>query len=749
LPGISLAVKAGEIELERTTDAEGGFAFDGLPPRTYELRATADGFLPIHQTLAIDPGQVITVTLTMTPLLTDAVIVTATKSGEADAQKTPIAVSRLSGEELKRREDHNLSQLAGQAPSVTFSQNNGFGQLTIRGIGTNVVFAGSDPSSAVYVDGVYFARPVMILGDFLDLDRVEVLRGPQGILYGRNAVGGAINLVSRGPTDSFETSARLSAGTGDFFRTEAQASGPIGSPKLTGSAAFLRGVRRGFVNDLNHPEHPLGSDEVTAGRGQIKWAFNDRASLLLSGDLSHQTPTPLTYAKVLQIKPGFQLDNPPGSHDVRASTLATNRNVQYGGAARLSVALTPFTQLSSLSSYRTLDYDLFVDADISELALTTSHVHEKQHQTSEELIVSHQRQRVNWLGGLFVFDELDRQPTVVGFPSSALESTLDPRVEASTWALFGQTTVGLTSRISAIAGLRYSDERKTIDNAGHQDRTDAGGALVDGASYSYTDTLANSAWTPKIGLDVQLNPVTLLYASATRGFKSGGFNLTSKEKGLGYAPEFVWSYESGVKTTSAGGRARLNAAVFHADYSDLQVQTSIRPGVIDISNAAHATIDGVEVETSALLTTEVQAGGHVSWLNARYDRYLAVGVGGVTGDVAGNHLTNAPEWSGRLWIQWDRPTGANHSVSLLADAAAQTTVYFTPFNDTIQRQVPYGQLNLSAEFGPKTRRWSAGILARNITNQNFITGSFSSPPPAIGGRPGEPREISVQFAIRR
>jgi iron complex outermembrane receptor protein len=144
-----------------------------------------------------------------------------------------------------------------------------------------------------------------------------------------------------------------------------------------------------------------------------------------------------------------------------------------------------------------------------------------------------------------------------------------------------------------------------------------------------------------------------------------------------------------------------------------------------------------------------QLGGHLSWLNAKYDRYTAVGVGGVTGDVAGNRLNNAPEWSGRVWLEWNRGIGASRLLSLRADSIVQSTVFYTPFNDTIQQQGSHGLLDVSAEFGPRDRRWSIALFVRNLTDQNYITGSFSSPPPAIGGRPGETRRLGLQFTITR
>jgi iron complex outermembrane receptor protein len=748
LVGVSVVLR-GPTSGVTETGPRGEYSLQGLSDGDYELTASLTGFAPARRTFRLGTDETVTLPITLSVQFLERAVVTAGKTGERDVFTTPIAVSVLPASELQRVQIHNVEQLAGRAPSVTFSQNTGFAQLTIRGIGTNAVFAGSDPSSAVYVDGVYLARPAMVLADFLDLDRVEVLRGPQGTLYGRNAVGGALNILTRPPTNQMEASARVDVGSSDLVRAEARASGPIVQDKLLGSVSFLRGVREGFVRDLNHPDHPLGGEDVTAARGKLHVVFNRNSNLLLSADLTHRDPAPLVYAKVLAVKPGFVVDNPADLHEVRTSTLAEGRNLQYGGAARFTMNLAPATTLTSLTAYRRLDYDLIVDADITELNLTISEPGETQHQISEEITISQQRGRISWIGGMFVLDELDRQSTLVPFPVAGLENRLLPEVAANSLAGFGQATVDVTSRLAMTGGLRYTRERKSIDNAGGLFTLEHPQVPVPGATYAYTDAISHAAWTPKVGLDVTIAKSTLAYASATRGFKSGGFNLASPEPGRGYAPEWAWSYEAGVKTTVANGRARMSAAVFKTDYTDLQVMSTFRPGVIDISNAAAATIQGVEVEGEMQLRPALRAGGHVAWLDAKYDQYMAVGAGGITTDVAGHRLSNAPEWSGRVWIEWATDIRRAGVLSLRADSRWQSTVYFTPFNDTVQRQRPYGLLELSADLESRGGGFSVGAFARNLTNEDYITGTFSSPLPAIGGRPGDIRQIGVQLTVRR
>ena len=747
LPEVTIRI-GGPESRESRTDTAGRFEIAGLPAGRYDLIATLAGFAPARRTVQLMAGGPTTVSLTLQVRIQEHAVVTASKTGERDSQTVPMAVSVRTGTELQQAEAHNLADIVHSAPSMAFSQNSDFAQLTIRGIGSNVVFAGTDPSSAVYVDGVYLSRPVAVGSDFLDLERVEVLRGPQGTLYGRNAVGGAVNLITKSPTNTLDASARFVAGNLGAFRTEARVSGPIVRGRILGSAAIMRGVRDGFVRDLDHPDHPLGGEDVTALRTKLHVIFNRHSNLLLSGEASHQDPTPLTYAKVLAVKPGFEVDNPSDLHAVRTSTPAEGRINQRGVSARFTANLPARMTLTSITAFRKLDYSVVNDADITELALTSVHLREFQHQWTEELTVSQQRKRMSWIAGLFIFDEADRQPTAISIEGPRLENFLDPRIAAETQAVFGQATFDVAPRLSATAGLRYSREHKSIDNAGQISTLDPPGAVLPGSAYSYSDAIEHTAWTPRIGVDFRARENLFAYVSATRGFKSGGFNFTSPEAGRGYAPEWAWSYEGGVKSTINGGRSTINAAVFQTDYSDLQVQTAIRPGVIDISNAAAATIRGVELEGTTRVTTGLSAGGHLTWLSARYDRYVAVGVGGVTGNAAGNRLSNAPEWSGRAWLQWSGSFRSTGLLTLRADAAWQSTVFFTPFNDSIQRQDPYGLLGGSAELGPVRRHWSITVWARNLTNADYITGSFSTPLPAIGGRPGIPRQAGVQLTLR-
>jgi iron complex outermembrane recepter protein len=740
---------SGPTTQEGLTSAAGDVGFLTLPEGDYEVFAELAGFERARRSARVRTAERVTVSVTMRVAIVEETMVTAAKVGERDVQTLPMAISAVSDTELERLGITTVDQAVALAPSATFTQNTNFGQLSIRGIGTNAVFAGADPSSVMYLDGVYLARPAMAFVELLDLDRIEVLRGPQGTLHGRNAVGGAMNLISNPPTNEFEGSAGLTFGNLGALRAVARASGPLKRDRVMGRVAFLRGVEDGYVHDLEHPDHPLGGDDVTAARGQMQVVFDRRTNLLLSSDVTDQSGTPLTFNKVLAVKPGFQVDNPADLHEVRTSVPGRQHQQQYGASARLTTALTPSTTLVSLTAFRKLDYSFALDSDITEIDFSTIDLLESQHQLSEEITVSHQRSWLTWVAGVFLFGEADDQSSVTTQRPAGIDIRLHPRVDATSRAVFGQASIRLTSPLSATVGLRYTHERKDIDNEGGRYRLDDPNTPVPGSVYSYSDSATHAAWTPKFGLEMTLPRGALTYVSASRGFKSGGFNFSSTAPGRGFAPEFAWSYEAGLKSTLMNGRSRFGVAAFVMDYTNLQVQAGIQPGVFDIRNAASATIRGVEVENTTRFGHGMEAGGHLTWLDATYDDYIAVAVGGTTGDVSGNRLNNAPEWGGRLWVEWTGAIGPSGRLTLTADATGQSTVFYTPFNDTIQRQSPYGLLGVRAEYGPSHRRWSVNAYLRNVTNTDYIMATFGTAPVAFGGRPGATRQFAIELAVRR
>jgi iron complex outermembrane receptor protein len=635
-------------------------------------------------------------------------------------------------------------------PSVTISQPNGLVQVTIRGIGTNVTVVGADPSSAVYLDGVYLGRPAMVFADFLNIARVEVLRGPQGTLYGRNSVGGTINIVSREPTNTLESQARVTVGNYGELRAEAAVSGPLIRNRVMGDVAVLRASRQGFVRDLDHPDHSLGSEDTWAGRGQLRVAFGPRSEMLLSGDYGRFDGVPLTNAKPIEAKPGFTFDNPASLWAVRASELAFGKNIQQGTSAKLVVPLRRAITLTSLTAYRKSNHRFVVDGDSTELVIGLTDVPDLQHQLSEELTLVQRGLRLTWVCGAFFFD--DHNEGHVEITSYLANTQVRPfaMIDTRARALFGQATYPLSSRVSLTGGVRYIDEHKDLDSTGGLYRLGTSILAVPATFYDFVDAASFHAWTPKASIQMQATRDTFVYVSATRGFKSGGFNPGEAVPAKApFGPEFAWSYEGGLKRMMAENRIRANMSVFYTAYKDLQVLSFVRPGVPEISNAGAATIKGVETELTAAVSRAVHLAGHLSWLDATYDHYLAQVPGGGTHDAADNRLNNAPAWSGSGSAVYDIAAGRHGTISLRGDVMWQSRVFFEPFNDDIETQGVYGLLHTRVGFQPRSRRWELAVFVHNASNQQYFTGTSNVPPPAYVSRPGEPRYWRTQLTLRR
>jgi iron complex outermembrane recepter protein len=755
LPGVTVTISGPALAAPRTvvTDQDGRYVLDSLPAGRHRVTAALSGFERWSTDIEVDAsGATLDVVLSLSAF-SERVTVTATKAGPADIQTTPIAITALPARTLEQLGVERVEGLAGFVPTVTVSQSPvGTPLVTIRGIGSNSAVAGADPSSTIHLDGVYLARPPMACMDLLDVERVEVLRGPQGTLYGRNSVGGTISIVTRQPTDTLEARVRLTAGDYDKLRAEGAASGPLVKHKVMGAFAFLRGSRDGFVKDLDHPDHALGSEDTWAGRGQLRVLLGTHGDLLISGDYGRFMGVPLTNAKPIAAKPGFTFDSPASLWQVRASDLASGKSIQQGVSAKLAIRLNNTTTLTSLTAYRKSNTSFFIDPDATELSVATTLAPDVQDQFSQEVTLSGRTPKLTWIGGAFLFDEQDDGPVrVTLFGPPAIQIRPFATVDAKAWALFGQATYRVSSHVSLTGGVRYSDEHKETHNVGGVYRLDTGVLANPGSFYDLVDRATYDAWTPKGSLQLQASQDTFVYLSATRGFKSGGLNITARQPGGAFRPESAWSYETGVKRTMAEGRVRVNAAAFYNDYQDLQVQTLIHPGVVLVTNAASATIKGFEVETAATGWRGLQLAGTVSWLDATYDRYEAVGPGDVRGDAAGHHLNNAPEWSGSASAVYEIATGRAGTASLRGDLSWQSSVFFSPFNTAIEAQRAYALIHLRAGFEPRSRWWEVAVYVRNVGNREYLTGATATNVgfPAFTGRPGEPRHWGVQFTLRR
>ncbi len=680
----------------------------------------------------------------------EEVIITATKMGATRLQDTPIAVSAYSTSYLDRSGAKDIRDLAAQTPNLVVSQNGPFAQIYIRGIGSNNSFAGSDPSSTVNIDGVYIARPAAVFNNFMDIERIEVLRGPQGTLYGRNAVGGTINVISRTPDNELIAKAQATVGNYDLYRGEGYVSGPLIEDKLFGSISAMRSKHDGYFKNVVASGNDRGSEDTWGVRAQLRAVPTEQLEIILRADYLKDEGntvgnsvlltsfTPVANGPVNPVTEAILGD----WHKIAMDTPSvSNRHVE-GVSGEINYQFSEKATLKSLTAYRQSYLDYSIDSDASDLHRQETLQLEDQHQFSEELNLSGQFDRLNYVLGAYYFEEHISTSADVLIIPAGLDSRLQPVVDTKAYAGYGQVDFDLTEQLILTAGIRYTNEKKTFDQFRSLIRL-SDGVTLPGWPVTYINTGRSKAWTPKVG--IQFKPVedVMLYASATRGFKSGGFNFTSANTLNGYTPEKLWAYEAGFKSEFADSRVTLNASVFYYDYKDLQVSAFITPGVTDITNASDASIKGLEVELVTRPAEGLILGGSLTYLDATYKNFPAAPITGGSFDATGKRLNSAPKWSYTAYAEYNLDLGDAGTAFARGEYGYKSRQYFTVVNDDLQTTPSYGLLNASVGYTPPGGNWTIVAYGRNLTNEEYIvsSGSFTAVP---SGTPGDPRTYGLR-----
>jgi iron complex outermembrane recepter protein len=315
----------------------------------------------------------------------EEVIVTATKTGSSNLQDTPIAITAFTAATLERTGLTDVRDLAGATPGLAIAENTGLSQVYIRGIGSNNIYPGSDPSSTVHLDGVYLARPSSYFSNFLDVERIEVLRGPQGTLYGRNSVGGTINIISRKPDDTFRAKGQFTVGNYALYRAEGFVSGPLVEGKVAGSLSLMKSQRDGYQKNIAPTGNSrVDSEDVWSGRAQLRFTPSNRLDVTVRGDYMDADAVPGGYLKTLVPGPDPLSNRILGDYrtvanDLRQSTTNKEKGIAVDGAYELTDALT----LTSLTSYREGDFGFVLDSDAGATAIRRTVLVQNQDQLSQ------------------------------------------------------------------------------------------------------------------------------------------------------------------------------------------------------------------------------------------------------------------------------------------------------------------------------------------------------------------------------
>ncbi len=690
--------------------------------------------------------------------LLDTVVVTARRREEL-LQDVPMSVTALSGSELESRGAEDLSALGAAVPNLTIYPTRAFtGTVTayIRGVGQFDPVWGVEPGVAVYVDDVYLARPQAALLEILDVERIEVLRGPQGTLYGKNTIGGTIKYVTRAVADDFGGNAVLTVGSYARRDLKTVVNLPLGD-RLRTRVAFGSFDRDGFGTNLLTGDDVSARDAMVA-RITAQWFPRDDLDVQLAWD-RYRDRSGVRGAKRLAVNRLDPLQTPPdaGNFDVRSDAPNVDEVDAQGVSATVDWHLGERWRLKSITAYREGDSTGYIDFDTLPLTISTLRREFHDSQATQELQLHWSGDRNHAIGGLYYFDgeaggtgyNSNRNPTV-----GVTHGVLDTR----SVALYGDVTHAMTDRVSLEAGLRYTREHKSVGvfNRRYTDATLT--TLAGRVSADFSDSTTFSGFSPRINLAYRPNAAVMLYAQASQGFKSGSYNIRAQpaivpESALPLDDESVTSYEIGTKTQWLDGRLLLNAAVFHSDYRDIQLSVfttydSDGDGIKDaffgdFRNAGSGTLRGAELEVSARTGRHLRWVGNAGFLDSRYDHYLSGGV-----DIAKQQrFANAPRLTAGASVIATIPLPSAGSLVARVDGRYQSKVYPTTDLSEEIAQAGYSLWNASLAWRSPGGRWQLALMGQNLADKAYRTTGFNLPSAGVlTGFYGSPRTVALSLS---
>ncbi|MED5546365.1 MAG: TonB-dependent receptor [Pseudomonadota bacterium] len=718
------------------------------------------------------------------------IIVTAQKRAQA-LSDVSLSVAAVNTEQLAANNTVSLEGLQTLVPSISFGNDFNFAKLFIRGIGLSSSLPGVDPSVALHVDSVVVSLPQAQLGSMFDLERVEVLRGPQGTLYGRNATGGAVNLITAKPTDYLSGYVRQTIG-GDAFllQTDAAISGPI-TDGILARLAVQRIDREGYGYN-EYTGNDIDNAKQWSVRGHLMLQPTEKLSLLLTGELHTEDDHALAIKFRELSFPGTtvpsltalgQRTNADGSQASFASKVRNlntnfdpiNDRKQYAFTGILNYDASDVISVKSLTSYRNFRAYFFHDFDMSSylgypLAQTgpvqTSANHWQpvwQNQFSEEIQASIETDRLHAIVAAFYLKENIRVENHIGFDvltnTDPFRVQFDGKLGVETWAVFANATYDLTDEFSVKVGGRYSwEKRHLLNNTGIG--TAATGFNLDALQW---DT--SKSWTdfsPSAGFEYRPNDDVMVYFNWSRGFKSGTAEIGSRRVPGAETPfvnpEKVEAFEGGIKYSA--GTVQSNLAVFYQKLKNGQFQRSFpipNPPFFasTLDNAAASRAYGAEVEFRWQATPELMLDLSGAYLNSKFTDFFSTdplapnlfGPGGnqvAPSDLSGNYTRMSPKWVFNFNPTYRIPLDSGANVQLGTNIAYRAKQYHTEFNDDRLAQDGYTMVDANVRYRHSDGKLSVNAWVKNVFDKLVWGGSYAvTTSRTIGGTLMPPRTYGV------
>ncbi len=716
----------------------------------------------------------------------NVIVVTAQKREEG-LQDTPIAITAVSGEALKAQGAENISNLQAITPNLVFDTTAPVSGVSsgaivfIRGVGQTDFQLTTDPGVGTYVDGVYISRSVGGVLDVLDLERVEVLRGPQGTLFGRNTIGGAISLVSKRPADSFAARAEATVLSRDGFNGLLSLDAPFSDSVRSKFVASYK-TQDGFVDGLIDGRQ-LGDSDRFSFRGTLEADIGSNLLATLTADYTSideqnaasklvgisvaapGAPTRTDFrfdrssgsvvTETFDIPPGaptltfLQNVGPTGVFganfitpdlDTTFATGPNGTNLDIWGAS-LTLALdVGFGELKSITAYRETSGSFARDADGSPLAVThTENFDYSQDQFSQELQLTGSvlDDALQFAIGGYFFDENGTDNLVVTLPLLFGNVNNFASVENKSYAAYAQGTYSLSPDLSFTGGVRYTRDEKAyivpVD----------GGAILNGPAEVFGPVGTFTPFFPagtsevefdnvsfKAVLDYKFADGTLIYASYSEGFKSGGFNtryLVPVAAPVSFDPEELVTYEAGIKWEGLDRRLRLNGAVFFSDYSDIQL-VLFQNGAPLTVNAASADIFGLELEATALPIDSLEIGLGLGYTDAEYSSVAPLDplVSPELQVLESNALPNTPEWSLSAYAAYTAEVTESAELRTRVDWSYTSRIENDAQNSRFLTQPGVHLINASMGLHDLDSGLSVTAFVKNLTNRRYIVSGDSN-----------------------
>ncbi|WP_346659668.1 TonB-dependent receptor [Pseudomonas sp. RIT-PI-S] len=664
-----------------------------------------------------------------------AVTVTATRR-EATLQTVPVAVSVVDGEQLERDNRNGVAALAQQVPTLNFRTNasNKDTALFIRGVGTISTSPGVEPTVATVIDGVVYGRPGQATLDLLDLERVEVLRGPQGTLFGKNASAGVLNIVTKNPEEAFHGYIDQGWYTGNESRTRFGIGGALIPGVLKGSLTTLVSSYDGNVDNNANGQEVNGYNHRGA-RGKLQFTPNEALTVTVAADYmtAHDDTPNGVISQVLTPAFGNALAPVSASghnqnivSDYRSHVEDTNK----GLSAQVDWALGDYT-LTSISAWRGWDNTQWQDGDrLATVSAAYPGIEDKGElsydQYSQELrLASPKGQFAEYVTGLYYMhakdDETYRRTLVT--TTTPQRGVADYGTTSDSVAAFGETTLNFSPRLRGIAGLRFTHDYLAYDHR----RASTSATAVSGIqpSTASSGSVDEDGWSGRLGLQYDLTNSVMTYLTYSRGYKGPAynvfFNMQPRDTDA-LKPETSNTWELGIKASAWDERLTANAALFHSAYDNYQANfydTVAGQVVTRLINAGSVTTQGAELDLALQATRQLKLSAALAYTHARIDTFACPAGAAASCNVDGKPLPFSPDWKSYARADYSISLDNGLDVELSSDYSWQSEVQYDISQNPDTKQGAYGVWNASVALADYANGWRVALLGKNLADRSY------------------------------